>query len=468
MTLRLRIAAAAGIAVAITALGLAAADYAGTRSTLRGQIDSALASRAMSVTSPGGRSQPGGPGDHGGPNLAPPSTSFGDAAGFVQQVAPTGAIRQGDADDTGSLPVDARARATARSGSGRYFSDVTVNGVHLRVLTVGIGSQGAIQVARPLSEVDAELSRLLTQLTLVAGVGIVLAAALGAVVARTALKPVRRFTSATEALTGDPDLSHRLEESGRDELTRLARSFNRTLDALERSAASQRDLVADASHELRTPIASLRANIQVLEDADQLEPDDLSALRADIISELDELTGIVGDIAELARGARPAEQLDDVQLDTLAAALTDRFERRFPDLAFACALEPVVIAGEPERIARAVSNLLDNACKWSPPGGTVEVALAADGTLSVRDHGRGFAEQDLPRVFDRFYRAGDARGTSGSGLGLAIVRQAAESHGGHVEALNAPGGGAEVRIRFVAAAGRSPATAPQRRTSVSG
>jgi two-component system sensor histidine kinase MprB len=417
------------------------------------------------VTGAGGRGQPGSPGEHGDrPNLATPSTTFGDAAGFVQQVAANGAIRQGDADDSGSLPVGARARATAESGSGRYFSDVTVNGVHLRVLTVGIGSQGAIQVARPLTEVDDELNRLLTQLALVAGVGIILAAALGTVVARTALKPVRRFTRATEALTGDPDLSHRLEETGRDELTRLARSFNRTLDALERSASSQRDLVADASHELRTPIASLRANIQVLEDADQLEPEDLAALRADIVSELDELTGIVGDIVELARGARPAERLDDVQLDTLVAALIDRFERRFPDLAFEYALAPVVVAGEPERIARAVSNLLDNAGKWSPPGGVIEIALTTDGTVSVRDHGRGFGEQDLVRVFDRFYRASDARGTSGSGLGLAIVRQAAESHGGQVEALNAPGGGAEVRIRF----GLPAAVAPQRRTSVSG
>ena len=240
---------------------------------------------------------------------------------------------------------------------------------------------------------------------------------------------MRRFTSTTEALTGDPDLSHRLEETGRDELTRLARSFNRTLDALERSASAQRNLVADASHELRTPIASLRANIQVLEDADRLAPDDLAALRADIISELDELTGLVGDIVELARGSRPAERLDDVQLDTLVDALVDRFERRFPDLSFQRSLEPTVVSGEPERIARAVSNLLDNACKWSPPGGTVEVALA-DGTVSVRDHGRGFAEQDLPHVFDRFYRASDARSTTGSGLGLAIVRQAAESHGG--------------------------------------
>jgi two-component system sensor histidine kinase MprB len=319
------------------------------------------------------------------------------------------------------------------------------------VLTIGIGPQGAIQVARPLTEVDDELSRLLVQLAIVAGVGVLLAVALGTIVARTALKPIRRFTSTTEALTGDPDLSHRLEETGRDELTRLARSFNRTLDALETSAEAQRNLVADASHELRTPIASLRANIQVLEDADRLAPEDLADLRADIISELDELTALVGDIVELARGPRPAERLDDVQLDTLVAALIDRFERRFPDLNFERTLEPTVVSGEPERMARAVSNLLDNASKWSPPGGTIEIVLADD-TVTVRDHGRGFVEQDLPHVFDRFYRASDARSTTGSGLGLAIVRQAAESHGGLVEALNAPGGGGMVRVRFSAPA----------------
>jgi two-component system, OmpR family, sensor histidine kinase MprB len=465
MTLRLRIAAAAGIAVAITALALAVGDYAGTRSTLRGQIDSALNSRAMSVTggfqhglgqpagngsgSGGGGGDNGFPGGRGNLHLGPPTSAFGDPTGFVQLISAKGVVTKGDPNDTGSLPVDARALATAKSGTGRYFSDVTAKGVHLRVLTIGLSKTGAVQIARPLTEVDSALSRLVVQLAVLAGIGVLLAIALGTIVARTALKPIRRFTNTTEALTGDPDLSHRLEEGGRDELTRLARSFNRTLDALERSASAQRNLVADASHELRTPIASLRANIQVLEDADRLAPEDLASLRADIISELDELTALVGDIVELARGSRPADRLDDVQLDTLVTSLVDRFERRFPDLHYQRTLEPTVISGEPERIARAVSNLLDNASKWSPPGGTIEVTLADD-TVSVRDHGRGFAEADIPYVFDRFYRASDARSTTGSGLGLAIVRQAAESHGGAVDALNAPGGGGLVRIRFSA------------------
>jgi two-component system sensor histidine kinase MprB len=236
--------------------------------------------------------------------------------------------------------------------------------------------------------------------------------------------------------------------TGKDELARLASSFNATLNALERSVEAQRHLVADASHELRTPIASLRANIQTLEDADRLPREERDGLRADIIGELDELTALVGDLVELARGTKAGEHVDEVRLDQIVAALVERAERRAAGtIAFRTALEPTVVRGAPDRISRAVSNLLDNARKWSPSGRPIEVELE-DGTLSVRDHGPGFADEDLPYVFDRFYRAENARGMPGSGLGLAIVRQAAESHGGSAEALNAAGGGAVIRISF--------------------
>jgi two-component system sensor histidine kinase MprB len=207
-------------------------------------------------------------------------------------------------------------------------------------------------------------------------------------------------------------------------------------------------LVADASHELRTPIASLRANFETLRESERLPAQDREALRADIIEELDELTALVSDVVELARGARPEEALDDVRLDSLVADLVERAARRGDSPPVHRAeLEATLVRGAPDRISRAVSNLLDNARKWSPPGGTVEVSLS-NGTLSVRDHGPGFAESDLPRVFERFYRADEARGTQGSGLGLAIVKQTAETHGGTVEAANAPGGGAVVRVSF--------------------
>jgi two-component system sensor histidine kinase MprB len=205
--------------------------------------------------------------------------------------------------------------------------------------------------------------------------------------------------------------------------------------------------VADASHELRTPIASLRANIQTLEHDRRLPEAEREALRADIVAELDELTALVADIVELARGAKPGELVDDVRVDEIVAAVADRARARANGVVIDVSTEPTVVRGEPERIQRAVSNLVDNALKWSPGDGTVEVRLAG-GELSVRDHGPGFDEADLPHVFDRFYRAGSARALPGSGLGLAIVRQAAEAHGGRAVAQNAPGGGALVRVSF--------------------
>jgi len=344
--------------------------------------------------------------------------------------------------------VDAHTRQVARSGSGQFLRDETVSGTHVRVLTRGLGSRGAIQVARPLDEVDRQLDRVLLVLMLVGAAGVVLGGALAAVVARTALAPIGRFTRRTEEIAHDPDISHRIEARGSDELARLARSFNSTLDALERSVEAQRQLVADASHELRTPIASLRANIQVLEDEDRLSPEDRAALRADILGELDELTALVSDVVELARGAKPEQVLDDVRLDLIVNAQVDRAQRRAgTDVSYQGQVEPTVISGEPERISRAVSNLLDNARRWSPAGGIVEVALRG-GALVVRDHGPGFEPADLPRVFERFYRSDRARAMPGSGLGLAIVRQAAEAHGGGAEAENAAGGGAVVRVRF--------------------
>jgi two-component system sensor histidine kinase MprB len=344
------------------------------------------------------------------------------------------------------IPITALDQGIAARGSGSSLTDRHVNGTHLRVLTLGVGSAGAVVIARPLTEVEKELSRLLLILVLVGAGGILLAALLGAVIARTALAPIARFTRSTETLTGSLDLSRRLDVVGRDELARLAESFNATLDALERSVQAQRHMIADASHELRTPIASLRANIQVLGEAERLPHEEQESLRRDIVEELDELTALVGDVVELARGAAPGGPPDDVRLDELVES-TVQSARRRSDLDFELTLEPTVVSGQADRIARAVSNLIDNARKWSPAGGLVEISLK-DGLLAVRDHGPGFDEADLPFVFDRFYRADDARKLSGSGLGLAIVRQAAEACGGSVESRNAPGGGALLQVSF--------------------
>lgn len=317
----------------------------------------------------------------------------------------------------------------------------------MRVFTVGVGPRGAVQLARPLTEVDNELSRLVVILVAIGAAGIALAALLGAVVARTSLAPIARFTRRTEGLAGSAEVAQRLQVDGRDELARLASSFNRTLDELERSVQAQRQLVADASHELRTPIASLRANIEVLEQAERLSATERESLRRDVVAELDELTGLVSDLVELARGGKPSAALDEVRLDEVVSAAIVRSQRRSQRASFHVEIEPTLVSGDASRIDRAVANLLDNALQWSPPGGVVDVTLR-DGVLSVRDRGPGFADGDLPHVFARFYRADGARGRPGSGLGLAIVKQAAESHGGHVEAANAAGGGACVTVSF--------------------
>jgi two-component system, OmpR family, sensor histidine kinase MprB len=439
MTLRVRIAAAAGLAVALTVIAVSIAVYLGVRGELRDEVDASLHDRADAVAEF----------EHDRSDEVPdvPREPFGGPAGYVHIVRPDGRVlrrpSEGDA-----LPLDRRARNIARTGSGEELIDTTVDGLHLRVLTRGLGAAGAVQVARPLDEVDRQLDRILLVLLFVGAAGVALGAGLGAVVARAALGPIARFTRRTEELAADPDLSERMEVSGRDELGRLARSFNSTLDALERSVESQRHLVADASHELRTPIASLRANIQTLQEADQLPVHELESLRVDIVDELDELTALVADIVELARGGKARELADDVRLDQIAAEVAERARARNGErVSFQVSAEPTVVRGEPQRIQRAVANLVDNAVKWSPPGGTVELELR-DGELTVRDHGPGFAESDLPHVFERFYRSEVARGLPGSGLGLAIVRQAAEAHGGSATASNAPGGGALLRVSF--------------------
>jgi two-component system sensor histidine kinase MprB len=364
----------------------------------------------------------------------------------VQFIRPDGRVLR-PPEETRALPVDRSVLDIARTGHGRSYSDATVANVHLRVLTTADDDGGAVQVARPLTEVDHLLSRLRFILIATGLAGIALAAAMGALVARAALSPIARFTRRTEALTADPDPAHRLEVRGRDELGRLAQSFNTTLDALERSVEAQRNLVADASHELRTPIASLRANVQMLEDAERLPESERESLRADIIVELDALTALVGDVVELARGGELRATADDVALDQIVRSALASARRRSPGIRFRDQLEPTLVCGSPEQIDRAVVNLLDNAVKWSPGDGEVDVVLR-NGVLSIRDRGPGFDTKDLPHVFDRFYRAHKARGLVGSGLGLAIVRQTAEAHGGHARATNDPGGGARLEVSF--------------------
>jgi two-component system sensor histidine kinase MprB len=267
------------------------------------------------------------------------------------------------------------------------------------------------------------------------------AGALAAFLGRRTLAPVARLTATAEQVAATRDLAHRIVEDRTDELGRLATSFNTMLGALQKSQSAQRQLVADASHELRTPLSSLKTNVEVLHRIGELDPVDRDALLRSIVTQLDELASLVGDVVELARGDEPLPELVDVRLDRLAGHAVERARRHWPTRVFTVVQAPVLVRGVPARLDRAIANLLDNAAKFSPPGGLVDVILRANGTLTVTDRGPGIDPADLPNVFDRFYRAADARRLPGSGLGLAIVRQVAEAHGGSVTLDNDPDGG---------------------------
>jgi two-component system, OmpR family, sensor histidine kinase MprB len=469
LSLRTRMVLVAGVAVAIAVVAVAVASYAGTRSELQGQVDQqlqGLIKRPLANIGMG----PGGPGSplpqtgdqahypsgtgHGDPDEGlgldhTPPQAFGGPSGTFTLFKPDGHTPYVPSGQTYEIPSTPAIESLARTGHGEFYTDMLVKGTHIRVLVVGIGSKGALAVALPLTTVDNALSRQLVLLIVIGGAGILLAALLGLLVARTALAPIARFTRQTESIAANPErIEHeRLDVMGSDELARLAGTFNRTLDALESSVQAQRNLVADASHELRTPIATIRANLQLMREEELLSPEDRAALRADVIEELDELTALVGDVVELARGSKPSSEPADVRLDAVVEDALERARRRAPTLTFHQVIEPTLVRGEADRISRAVSNLLDNAAKWSRDGGLVEVTLL-DGVVTVRDHGPGFNEDDLGYVFDRFHRAREARSKPGSGLGLAIVRQAAEAHDGFAEASNAPDGGAVLRVGF--------------------
>jgi two-component system sensor histidine kinase MprB len=315
------------------------------------------------------------------------------------------------------------------------------------MLTFQYSPGWAVQLARPLTEVDESLARLRTFLILIAVSGIGAAAALGLVVSRAALAPVRRLTDTAERVTRTGDLSERIDVGGRDELSRLATSFNSMLAALEESTRAQRQLVADASHELRTPLTSLRTNIEVLASDRALPPEDRKRLLTDVVEQLGEMTSLIAELIELARADQQAAEAEDVRLDLAAADALERARRNHPEIRFSEELEESSVVGVPSTIERAIGNLLDNAAKWSSPGSQVELEVR-EGVVVVRDHGPGIAEEDLPYVFDRFYRARSARGLPGSGLGLAIVRQVAEAHGGEVFAERVPDGGTRMILRL--------------------
>ena len=447
MSLRSRVTLAGGGAVFLALAIASLVIYVEVRSKLHDQVDFSLIQSAQDVAAKWHSNAPIG---------------FGkDTNGLFQVVPHLGAVRN-DGLTADGLPVTSIGEATAApsralldddravaSGLARpYFRVVRFAGRPHRLYTTELPSSGdgLVRTWRPLTEANATLARvrgLLIGLTLG---GALAAALLGWLAANAVLRPVRALAAAVREVSATRDLDRRIAVGGRDELASLATDFNAMLESLDQSQRAQQQLIADASHELRTPLTAHRANIELLARPD-LPDERRRPVLAAAVRGIEELSALVGDLIQAARDGRSLDARERLALDELAAAAVERARRRAPELRFESRLESWHVAGSRSRLERAIDNVLDNAIKWSPPGGAIEVRLA-DGTLTVRDHGPGIAEGDLPHVFDRFYRSDAARALPGSGLGLAIVKQAVADHDGTVTVANADGGGALVTLRL--------------------
>jgi two-component system sensor histidine kinase MprB len=461
VTLRGRLTLAGAAVVAFTVLIAAVIGYIAVRSELRTQVDQVLHEQAKIVVRSAqhrqyrlthgmqvsGETRADESALQGKGDLLEATTRRlaypGKVAAYVRLLDPSGKVTP-SARATLWVPV---TRQAAQVGTGKRqsdFADITSRGQHLRVLTIPAPRLGAAQVARSLNGVDDVLGRMRVVIALLVVGGVALAVLLTRLSARSVVRPVTDLSEAAEHVSATGDLGRRVPAGGADEVGRLAARFNAMLDRLQESVTAQRRLIADASHELRTPVTSLRTNVEVLRDEPDLPAGERERLLDDVVHQTEELGGLVGDLIDLSRDGEGQPAVEDVRVDALLSEAVARAARFSREVRFTTDLEPCVIEGVPERLGRAVNNLLDNAARHSRAGGKVDVRLAG-GVITVRDHGRGLDEGDLPHLFDRFYRGTGAREHPGSGLGLAIVRQVAEQHGGSVRAENAEGGGA----RFV-------------------
>ncbi|MEV6106843.1 HAMP domain-containing sensor histidine kinase [Streptomyces sp. NPDC051940] len=353
---------------------------------------------------------------------------------------------------------------------------ITSDGTKLRVYTQATGQivdsadpelDGqpiAYSVSRPLTDTLDALSNLAWLLTAVAGAGVLVAGAAGLTVARAGLRPVDRLTDTVEHIAQTEDLSVRIPVEGDDEIARLSRSFNAMTESLASSRDRQQQLVADAGHELRTPLTSLRTNIELLARSEEsgrpIPPDDRRELLASVKAQMTELAALIGDLQELSRPDADPDRgpLQVVGLHDIAERAVVRARLRGAGIEIAMDLAPWFVRAEPASLERALVNLLDNAVKFSPPGAAVDVRLK-DGELTVRDHGPGIPPDELPHVFERFWRSPGARSLPGSGLGLSIVARTVQQSGGTVHLTPAEGGGTLAVLRLPGAATPPPDTA---------
>jgi two-component system sensor histidine kinase MprB len=464
LSLRSRLSLIAAAAVAVAVVGVAGLAWAVVRAEVYRQLDAQVVDDASVIAAEPDRwdEMPPRPPvppevprmDHRGGGRPPPGRFPREVGPRWQFLDAGGSVSAGAAvlpvTDAARLVASGRlaqSRETVRIGSGTYV-----------MVTTPVAGGGAVQVAVTREPVDRTLGVLALVLGVGCVAGVAAAALVGRQVARVGLLPVGRLTTAVEQVAATQDLKAAIPVSGDDEIARLAGSVNAMLGALGTARAAQRALVEDAGHELRTPLTSLRTNIELLAHAEKsggpgLSADDRATLMRDLQVQVVELTQLTNELVELARDDATGEEVQPVDLADVVEAAVERARVRFPAVVFDVALTSVTAAGRPVGLERMTLNLLDNAAKWSPPGGTVEVRLAVPDAvgsvvLTVADAGPGIDDADRPRVFERFYRAVTARAMPGSGLGLAIVAQAVAQHDGVVTVSRSPAGGALLTVEL--------------------
>ena len=440
MSIRTRVGVLTAVVTAVAVVLVSFVSWVSANRAMRDTVDSQLRERAAALV-PDGDRRPA-------PFLA------GDVS--VQFINATGTVvRFGEL----TVQVTTDDISVAESGSGQVLRDevaMTADGETLRVRVLTVPARvpearvrGAVMLARPLSEIEGSLERLRGALVLLSLAGVGMAGLAGLAIGHRAMRPVSRLTEAAEDVSRTRQLDTRIEIDRNDELGRLAHSFNTMLGALQQSREQQERLVYDASHELRTPLTSLRANIELLKRADSLTPEQRAPILDDVLFELDELTALVSELVDLATDQHREGEAERIDLAELTAMVVERHRRRSP-VVIELEAQPSSIVGVPALVERAVSNLIDNAIKFSPADATVYVVVAG-GAVEVSDEGPGIDPADRSSVFERFWRAPNARTLPGSGLGLSIVAQVAESHGGTAQVIDGATSGATVRLAFPSA-----------------
>jgi two-component system sensor histidine kinase MprB len=345
------------------------------------------------------------------------------------------------------LPILPEDLLVAQRKISSRISTTEIAGYRMRVLTLPLRTPGrAAMIARPMDEVDAQLAGLARMSIQIFVIGVAGSGLIGFVVAGRVVRPVRRLTEAATRVAETQNVDQPIDIKRDDEFGQLASSFNEMLGALSLSREQQHRLVTDASHELRTPITSLRTNLEYMQRNSSIEEDERRLILDDVLFELDELTGLVTELVDLATDQHHMGEAECIELDELVDAVVQRHRRRTSYNIVYTATSSQIMAA-PGLVERAVSNMVDNALKWNPPDSSVQVRVE-NGSVIVSDNGPGIPVEEHEQVFERFYRTEGARSLPGSGLGLSIVRHVAESFGGQARIIDDGQPGTTIELSF--------------------